>query len=635
MHFLIRSLPLLLLWVLTGLHAQTIDDFFDDTQLQEVRLTMAPADWQLLHERYLESTYYPASFRWRDIELAKVGVRSRGSGTRNPIKPNLGIDFSRYDSKQRFLSLKSLTTRNFAQDASMVREFLTMKIFARLGLPYLREAHARVYVNEEYAGIYLLVEPIDSRYLRSRFGEDKGYLYDYGWDGTSYRFEYKGGDPSLYVPVPFEPKTNEDAPDAERLVEMIRLINQAPDDRFAELVGEYLHFDSFLAHIAAEQFAGETDGFLGESGMANFYLYRRMADNRFVILVWDKDNTFSSPDRPLLQNAPGNVLIRRALQVPELRQRFLEIAMHATESLEGPWLAQEHERAYAQIRDAALADPYRVCSLPDQLLVRCPAGEFEAENRNVRHFVAERAYFAKAEIMNSGYGPGDPRAPSVHAGGACNLSSALPVLTPGSMAELALDLRHDIAGNARTYPLPEEIAGVRMELAGRAVPLLSVSPNRVVFQVPWNVPCGTQMLQAEWSGYGSHRAAVELRPHAPAMIAATHLDWSLIEARSPAAPGETVVLFGTGLGNPETRPAPGTPAPYDEVIPVTSKVAVTVSGKPARVIFAGLAPGIAGLAQLVIGLPAELPSGRRQPLVVIVNDEPGTVFWIEVAHGGS
>lgn len=38
--------------------------------------------------------------------MTDVGVRSRGCGNRNPVKPNLGFDFSRYHSKQRFLDRK-------------------------------------------------------------------------------------------------------------------------------------------------------------------------------------------------------------------------------------------------------------------------------------------------------------------------------------------------------------------------------------------------------------------------------------------------------------------------------------------------------------------------------------------------
>ena len=39
-------------------------------------------------------------------------------------------------------------------------------------------------------------------------------------------------------------------------------------------VGEYLDFAKFLQHVAVETFVAETDGFVGDYGMNNFYMYR-------------------------------------------------------------------------------------------------------------------------------------------------------------------------------------------------------------------------------------------------------------------------------------------------------------------------------------------------------------------------
>jgi len=36
--------------------------FFDDTVVQEIRLTLDPDDWASLQQHYLEDTYYRTSF---------------------------------------------------------------------------------------------------------------------------------------------------------------------------------------------------------------------------------------------------------------------------------------------------------------------------------------------------------------------------------------------------------------------------------------------------------------------------------------------------------------------------------------------------------------------------------------------
>src|SRR6266851_1503612 len=105
------ALNLLVLAVACPAAAQTYEDFFDDTIVHEIRLVMKPSDYETLKLHYLENTYYPADFHvkfgGRDILVPDVGIRSRGHGSRSPIKPNLRIDFNRYEPGQKFVGLGS------------------------------------------------------------------------------------------------------------------------------------------------------------------------------------------------------------------------------------------------------------------------------------------------------------------------------------------------------------------------------------------------------------------------------------------------------------------------------------------------------------------------------------------------
>ena len=72
--------------------------------------------------------------------MRNSGVRSRGLGSRSGTKPGLRVDFDRYSSNQTFLGLKSLVLDNLTQDESGVKESVTMRLFARLGVPAPRES---------------------------------------------------------------------------------------------------------------------------------------------------------------------------------------------------------------------------------------------------------------------------------------------------------------------------------------------------------------------------------------------------------------------------------------------------------------------------------------------------------------
>jgi spore coat protein CotH len=363
-----------------ALPAVTSDDLFNDAVLHEIRLTVDPSDWRTLKENYLTNDYYRATFQWGELRVENVGIRSRGLGSRNPDKPGLKIDFNEYVS-QEFLGLKSLVLDNLVQDAAMMSERLSLYLFRRVGLTAPRVAHARLYINENYAGLYTIVEPVDKTFLRRVYNSDKGDLYDYGW-AFEYRFENLGPDRAAYFNVPFEPKTNESSFDAASLIETVRVANEASDEEFPAAIAKYVDAKAFVRYLAAETFVGDIDGFLGDWGMNNFYLYRHPGATIFTLIAWDKDVTFRDAERDIWQGVDQNVLARRILAIPEHREAYLAALEEMVNAAEGPggWLEQKLDSTYEQIRIAALEDtvsPYAY-------------GEFGDNVAQVREFVRAR-----------------------------------------------------------------------------------------------------------------------------------------------------------------------------------------------------------------------------------------------------
>src|SRR5262245_40486687 len=165
------------------IQAQTHDDFFDDSYVHEIRLTIRPSDWDTLRRNYLQNTYYPADIHWifkgRDIAIPNCAIRSRGHGSRSPIKPNLRVDLNRNEPGRTYLGLASFILNANNQDSSMLAERSSFKLWERMGLPVSREAFARVYVNDVYWGVYLVEEEIRAEYLQRYLGETGGDLYEW------------------------------------------------------------------------------------------------------------------------------------------------------------------------------------------------------------------------------------------------------------------------------------------------------------------------------------------------------------------------------------------------------------------------------------------------------------------------
>ena len=103
------------------------------------------------------------------------------------------------------------------------------------------------------------------------------------------------------------------------------------------------------------------------------------------------------------------------------------------------------------------------------------------------------------------------------------------------------------------------------------------------------------------------RPEIVLTPNGPAVAHAS--DFALVTAAKPAAPGEILSLFATGLG--PTRPPldPGRPFPAAPPAVVNSPVEVTANGRPTEVLAAVGLPGAVDNYQINFRLPADTASG--------------------------
>jgi spore coat protein CotH len=379
--------------------AQTSDDLFDPEQLQRVDLWLNSSDWEKLKANFQENTYYPADFSWNGQTITNVGIRSRGLGSRRGTKPGLRVDFDRYASKQAFLGLKSVVLDNLSQDASGIRETVTMRFFSRLGIPAPRETHTRLYVNGNFAGLYGLVESVDKTMMGRVFGEidgnvqNDGYLFEYNYVvGSPWRFDYEGADLAPYK-TRFDIKTNETHADVTiwgPIEEMVRLVDQTGSSTFDEVVGSRIDLPAFVRYIAAQNFVAENDGFNGYDGMNNFYLYRLEDSTRHVFVAWDEDVGFLQTDFGIMTRLDENTLSRKTLALPAYMGQYFSDLLEAADSASG-WLEQEIQRQFSMIDDAMLGDPVKLFT----------SDEYQAAKSTLLAFPDARINYVRCEVAKA------------------------------------------------------------------------------------------------------------------------------------------------------------------------------------------------------------------------------------------
>lgn len=221
--------------------------------------------------------------------------------------------------------------------------------------------------------------------------------------------------------------------------------------------------------------------------------------------------------------------------------------------------------------------------------------------------------------------------------GIANAADYGPVAAPGSLISIFGTNLAMSVGGANALPLPTSINQTSVFINNIPAPLTYVSSGQINAQVPYEVPTETgASVIVQVKGATSPTVTLTIAPVAPGIFtqngsgsglgAILHANYSLITEASPAQPGETVLVFATGLG--ATTPPVQTGAGGNGQ-PTATTPTITIGGAPATVLFAGAAPGFAGLDQLNVTVPS-LSSGDQKIIISIGNAKstPGVLIPI-------
>ena len=154
------AVPVFVAAVLAAAGAHAADSMFNQAVLHEVRIVIDPADWQALRDNFRTNQYYAANVSIDGAVVEQVGIRSRGKGSRSGEKPAIKIDFNKYVESQTFHGYGAVHLKNAVQDASFLREVLALSVYEALGIPAPGISFARLTVNDEYWGLFNLVEDV-------------------------------------------------------------------------------------------------------------------------------------------------------------------------------------------------------------------------------------------------------------------------------------------------------------------------------------------------------------------------------------------------------------------------------------------------------------------------------------------
>jgi uncharacterized protein (TIGR03437 family) len=200
------------------------------------------------------------------------------------------------------------------------------------------------------------------------------------------------------------------------------------------------------------------------------------------------------------------------------------------------------------------------------------------------------------------------------------------------------------SSNARsTAPngfLPVLLHGVRVLINGIPAPLVSIAPGEIDAIVPNDIAgFSTATVLVESPNGSTPAVSLPVSGAVPGLFtlddsgsgpgAILNADITINGEHNRAQAGSMVVLYATGEGlpaNPFAAAGAIVSSPSQPLLSVT----VTIGGEPARVLFAGTAPGLAGILQVNVLVPPDIAADGAVPVVLSVG-EASSPFGVTLA----
>ena len=188
------------------------------------------------------------------------------------------------------------------------------------------------------------------------------------------------------------------------------------------------------------------------------------------------------------------------------------------------------------------------------------------------------------------------------------------------------------------------LAGISVTFNGVTAPIFYVLTatgqlDQVVVQVPFETQPGTANVLINSAGGGSGTFTVQVAPYAPGIFETTiggqkyavalRPNGSYVSPSNPAHPGETILIYVTGLGETTPSTSTGSAGVPNEIVAANLVAGLNNGGVPFT---AAYAPGMVGVYVIAMQIPSDTQTGPAQPVGVIAYDAAGNTYFAQGSY---
>ena len=338
--------------------------------IHDIYLTFSQTSfYDTLIANHTADIYTECDMTFDGLLLPSCGVKMKGNSSFNntSIKKSLKVDLNEFVSEQDYDGIKKFNLNNGFKDPTFIREKLTLDYMRRHGVHAPRCTYARVYLNNTYWGLYMLVEDINGKFLTQHYGNNNGNLFKGDPSGD---LQWFGSSVSSYTNHYELDKTSTN--DWTDLVNLISTINNSPAATYYSSLEDSLFGWDFLANMAINNIFVNNDSYCGSGH--NYYIYHDSLTMRWRWLPWDVNEAFGTFSMSLTpaqlktlafdwtSNPSNRVLATKMMADPTYRQTYIYTYCYLMQDFTNAYLDPYIDSIANLIRTDVYADPNKFYS---------------------------------------------------------------------------------------------------------------------------------------------------------------------------------------------------------------------------------------------------------------------------------
>ncbi len=142
-------------------------------------------DWQSLLDSPSDKAYIPADLTINGESFSSVGLRTKGNSSLTQVEAmqdsdrySLHFKFNKYQKGRTYYGLDSFCINNILGDNTYMKDYLAYEIMDYIGVPTPLKNYAKVTINGEDYGFFLLLERYEKSFLDRVYSTSGGQLYN-------------------------------------------------------------------------------------------------------------------------------------------------------------------------------------------------------------------------------------------------------------------------------------------------------------------------------------------------------------------------------------------------------------------------------------------------------------------------